>query len=401
MTSKTDGGRAIAMASEGRFSLVVGGPFHALLRRFGGLGDDGLPTPRVAFVLALVAWGLPGLAAALQTAFDASYSGFSYFSDATAVARFLVAVPVLIATERHAERRVVRIVEQFRAAGIVREAELPAFERALDEADRRSSSALAEGLLALTAFAAAAAGPRIAVEITRRAWEGRLVDGGIELAWAGYAVSWFSGPLFVFLVLRWGWRFVVWSLLLFRLSRMRLALSPVHPDRSGGLGFLAIFPTIFTGFVFALSSVVAVTVLRELRFVALSDQQVQLMLGGWLVFVLALFFGPLLVFVPILRELRDDAVLEYGRLVHHHHQSFAGKWLEPANGESGLLGSPDASSSADLNALVAVVDEMRLLPVDRESLVQVLAAAGAPLLAVLATRIPLAELVKRLAMGFV
>ena len=35
---------------------------------------------------------------------------------------------------------------------------------------------------------------------------------------------------------------------------------PLHPDRSGGLGFLANFPGIFSGFVFALSSVGATQV---------------------------------------------------------------------------------------------------------------------------------------------
>jgi len=35
-----------------------------------------------------------------------------------------------------------------------------------------------------------------------------------------------------------------------------MQLMPLHPDRSGGLGFLASFPGIFSGVVFALSFVV-------------------------------------------------------------------------------------------------------------------------------------------------
>ena len=41
---------------------------------------------------------------------------------------------------------------------------------------------------------------------------------------------------------------------------LSLQLMPLHPDRSGGLGFLANFPGIFSGFVFALSSVGATQV---------------------------------------------------------------------------------------------------------------------------------------------
>lgn len=211
-----------------------------------------------------------------------------------------------------------------------------------------------------------------------------------------------SGPLFFFLLVRWGWRFLVWTLFLRQMSQLRLALVPLHPDRSGGLGFLAVFPSIFTGFVFSLSCVVAVTVLKELRYVDLSNEQIQLMCGGWMAFVLVLFVGPLLVFVPVLRELRDDALLEIGRFAHRYHQAFAARWLERGapSSASDLLGSQDASTSADLNALVASLDEMRVVPIDRAAIVELVAAAGAPLVGVAATRIPVGELLKRIAMGF-
>ncbi|MCP4936332.1 MAG: hypothetical protein GY927_19535, partial [bacterium] len=39
---------------------------------------------------------------------------------------------------------------------------------------------------------------------------------------------------------------------------------PLHPDRSGGLGFLANFPGIFSGFLFALSCVVAAAMVKDL-----------------------------------------------------------------------------------------------------------------------------------------
>jgi len=42
-----------------RFSLVGGGPFDALLDRFGLIGADQLPTWRAAVVMALLAWMPP------------------------------------------------------------------------------------------------------------------------------------------------------------------------------------------------------------------------------------------------------------------------------------------------------------------------------------------------------
>ena len=58
------------------------------------------------------------------------------------------------------------------------------------------------------------------------------------------------------------------------------------------------------------------------------------------------------------------------------------------------MGSPDPSSASDLNATVQAVQELHTFPVDRAAVMQLLIAAGIPMLAVVATQIPLAELVQ-------
>ncbi len=59
-----------------RFSLVVGGPFHRLLTRLGGMGPDGLPQVRTALVLAGLAWSIPAVAVVAQTLLDEAYTGW-------------------------------------------------------------------------------------------------------------------------------------------------------------------------------------------------------------------------------------------------------------------------------------------------------------------------------------
>lgn len=383
-----------------RFSLVVGGPFHRLLTRLGGTGPDGLPRPQTALFLAVLAWSIPAVAVVVQSLLDEAYSGWGYFSDATVHARYLVTIAVLIMTEHYADGRFEILIREFRATRIIGDDQDEAFLRALDQADRRSSSAIAEGILVVLALGLASFGTRVAASLVVGGWEGDAVDGRVVLSWAGMLSSLVSGPLFFFLVLRWCWRFVVWTLLLFRLSRLPLDLMPLHPDRCGGLGFLSLYPSIFTGFVFALSSVVAVTVLKELRFVALSTDQIQWMLGTWIAVVVVLFLGPLAVFVPLLRRAREQALIEYGRLAHQHHHAFRRRWLDSDRSGEELIGSPDPSSSSDLNAIVTTAQEMRVYPIDHFAVVQLLGAAGLPLLAVALTRMPLAELVRRIGMGF-
>lgn len=385
--------------SSPRFSLVVGGPFHALLRRVGGLAGDGLPRPGAAILLAALAWVLPALLVVAEATLADAPAGWSFFGDATVYGRYLIATVVLIGTERYAEGRFELLIHQFRAARIIGEADTPAFQSALALADRRSSSSLAELLILLFVLGFAGWSTRYAAEIVPMAWEGRVVAGTVVLSWAGLGASLFSSPFFLFLVLRWCWRFVVWTTLLFQLSRLPLALSPLHPDRCAGLGFLSIYPSIFTGFVFAASSVIAATLLKELTGVDLSSESIGTLLAGWLAILSILFLGPLFVFAPVLRDVRERALLEYGRLTHQHHLAFHRKWLDSARDGGELLASPDASSLSDLTASVALVHEIRVVPIDRFTLVQLIGAAGLPLMAVVLSRIPLSELARRILLG--
>jgi len=61
------------------------------------------------------------------------------------------------------------------------------------------------------------------------------------------------------------------------------------------------------------------------------------------------------------------------------------------------MGSPDPSSASALNASVHAVQPMRLVPVDWVAVIQLVVAAGLPMLAVVSTQMPLADLPKWLA----
>lgn len=314
-----------------QFSLVAGGPFHRVLRRIGLIGADQLPTPSAAVILALVAWLPPALIAVVQSLVDNSYSGWGFFTDLTVYTRYLIAIAVMIATERYADGRFVILARHFREARLLSGDALPAFEAALVTADRRSGSALAEGVIVLAALVWSGVTASFSVALAGSSWDGTVVGGGVVLSWAGETARFLSNPLFLFLVLRWIWWFLVWGALLFRLSRLPLQLTPLHPDRAGGLGFLAIYPSIFSGFIFALSCVVASSFLKDLGLERHSAELVWFAIGVWLVFALILFLGPLLVFVAPLYAARERALLEYGRLASQHHLAFHHKWIGGRN----------------------------------------------------------------------
>lgn len=371
-----------------------GGPFHALLGSLGLLGDDRLPTRRTAAAIALAAWLPPAVLSILQSLADSGYPGFSFFTDFTTHTRWLVAITVMIATERYAAARISPMIRQFREAGLIAADSEPGFSSALERADRRSESALAEALIALGALLWSGVVTRYAVDVAGSHWDGSVIEGEVVLSWAGQAARFVSTPLFVFLTFRWMWRFLVWTALLFRLSRLPLRFTPLHPDGAAGVGFLAIYPSVFTGFVFAQSSVVAASMVKELSLVRHDPETVWYAMAAWLALNLFLFIGPLLVFVRPLYAVRQQAVLDYGKLASQHHLAFHRKWMESSASGEDLLGSPDPSSVSDLNASVLAVLGLRVIPVDRVAVAQVLVAAGIPMLAVVATLMPLAELAR-------
>ena len=58
-------------------------------------------------------------------------------------------------------------------------------------------------------------------------------------------------PIFQFLLVRWYFRLFIWTRFLWQVSRIELQLIPTHPDRAGGLGFLANIVYAFAPFLVA------------------------------------------------------------------------------------------------------------------------------------------------------
>lgn len=377
-----------------RFSLVVGGPFNRALCRLGLAGADRLPTRRAVIVLVLVAWLPPALLAVLQSLFDSGYRGWGFFSDWTVHARYLVAMGVMVATERYADGRILTLARHFRESRLLSDDGLSAFRATLAVADRRSSSALAEGTILAAALAVSSVTVPLAAALAGSSWEGTVVAGQVTLSWAGEATRFLSNPLFLFLVLRWFWWFVVWTILLYRISRLPLQLTPLHPDRSAGLGFLAIYPGIYSGLAFALSCVIASNMVKDLALEQHSPETVWFAIAGWMAINLLLFLGPLLVFAGPLYAARERALIDYGRMVTRHHVAFQRKWIGEARGDEEFTGTSELSAISTVNSCIKALQEMRLVPLDRGAVMQLIVAAGAPMLAVVATLVPMAELGK-------
>ena len=71
-------------------------------------------------------------------------------------------------------------------------------------------------------------------QLGRHTWAEPVI--GTTLSYAGYWYAFIALPIYQFILLRWGYRIIVWVYLLSEIARMYLHLTATHPDRAGGLG---------------------------------------------------------------------------------------------------------------------------------------------------------------------
>ena len=180
-----------------RFSLVIGGPVHSLLERFGLLGPDQLPTWRTALAFAAVAWLPPALLAGASYFYLNDAAALSYFIDYPTHIRSIFAIGVMVMTERTAHFRLMPIIYHFREARLVDDERLEEFWETVAKADRRTESVLAECLMLIIVIAAAAVGGAYDIVLGVFDWDGRVVDGRVIYSWAGWWSHWISKPIFV------------------------------------------------------------------------------------------------------------------------------------------------------------------------------------------------------------
>jgi hypothetical protein len=218
-------------------------------------------------------------------------------------------------------------------------------------------------------------------------WYGLMQDGVPQLTLAGWWALLVALPLFWFLLGRWLWRFITWGLLLRDIAGCDLRLVATHPDRCGGLSFIAKYPNTYLLFVFAISLVVSSSVLKHVVYGGASLMNFKIALLGMVAGLVIAFVLPLLVFTPVLLKLKQQGLSRYAILASRHNLAFEEKWANAQSAESSL-GSPDISSLADLAAGYQLVRDIRPLPLALSSIVPLILAALLPIAAVAATQAP-------------
>jgi hypothetical protein len=380
------------------FSLVLGGPLYQLFRRTHLSGDALDLVQRRIVVIALLAWLPLAVLSGLGGGLLPGTTSVPFLLDVEVHIRYLLAVPLLVAAELVVHQRMRPVLQQFVARDLVPEASRAQFDAAFASLVRWRNSAGAELLLIGIVY-----GLGVLViwrnygALDTNSWYATSAATGDVLTAAGWWYGYVSIPIFQFLLVRWYFRIFLWARFLRQVSRIELRLLPSHPDRVGGLGFLANTAYAFVPLALAHGAVLAAMLANRIFYLgaSLADFRAEALL--MVLFVELLVFGPLFAFAIQLARTKRKGLADYGTLATRYVGQFDTKWLRGgAPPDEPLVGSADVQSLADLANSFEVVKGMRIVPMTRDALLQVAAATVAPLVPLFLTVMPWEELVKKL-----
>lgn len=373
------------------FSIVAGGPAYDLLLRL-RLIRFSLPhiLRRIA-VLVVLTW-VPLLVLSLKDglAFGHRVKVPLLFDFAT-YSRLLLALPLFVVAEIVIDPGIRLAVRQFVDAGIVQNGVVTDFENVLKRVQKLRDSPIPELILLALAF--------LPVFVFEHEWSTGAISSWHTMATGLTAAGWwyamFSAPVLRFILYRWTFRYFVWAVLVWRISRLNLVLTPTHPDRAAGLNFLCIAQQAFGILFCALGCTFAGRMANSLVFEGAKIESFKFLMAGFVVLSLIVSLIPLALVAPKLMIVRWKGLLEYSKLANHYTQSFDRKWVHPVAATSEpLLGTSDIQSLADMGNSFACVDAMRIAPISKSLVLQLVAQAALPMIPVILLGTPAPELIR-------
>ena len=380
------------------FSLVLGGPLFQFFRRMNMEGEAGTLLLRRIVIVSLFAW-LPLL---LISVLEGNVLGKSvaipFLRDFEVHIKFLLTIPLLVAAELVVHKRMRYIVRQFLDRHLIPDSAKDRFNEVVSSAIRLRNSVLAEVLLIIFVYSVGITVIwRNYTALDAATWYATPSGGSALLSYAGMWYGYVSLPVFQFLLLRWYFRLFIWARFLWQVSRIELNLMPTHPDRLGGLGFVSGAAHAFAILATAHGALLAGNLANRIFYMGASLPDYKAEIAIVVIFMLLAVFGPLLVFSAQLAHVKRKGKMEYDTLAQRYVREFDSKWLRGgASPDEPLVGSGDIQSLADLGNSLEVVRSMRVFPITKDGLVQVVAATMLPLAPLALTMMPLEEIVKKL-----
>ena len=200
-------------------SLVFGGPLYQLFLRSRLARPPLELLHRRIIALVLITW-LPLAVLALIEGNAMGGVDVPFFKHLAVHVRFLISLPLLIMAEIIVHQRVMSVVAQFSSRHLIAPEVQSRFDAAIASAVKLRNSVVAELVLLILA---STVGSSIWKQLAlgRGSWYG---GHGAPNTLAGYWYVFVSLPVLRFILLRWGFRLLIWYRFLWSVSRLPLRL---------------------------------------------------------------------------------------------------------------------------------------------------------------------------------
>jgi len=379
------------------FSLMRGGPTWRALQPLTRLFPNVRPASRIVVTLLLLLTLVPPaiLAWRAGTLLPGSVTR-PFAADWFVLSRFLFAVPLLVLAARFSDRMVGHAVRQLSNSGVVAEESRPQYEHILATALRKRDAWWPEVICLVLAFA-----PTIMIWLALSTMDfGPAQDSWWRFDAVGdpsAAAVWLelvAAPLFRFVLLLWLWRFLLWTWILWRLSRLPLALRATHPDHACGLAFLGLAQSRFAVISAAGSMVLCGNGMNQMLYEGAKLISFQYEIAAYVIVSTALLLGPLMLLSTSLARTKVLDLARYDAMGQRLVQAFDGQWDQmPA---AAMLDCPSPQTMADFSAVHENIRATAVVPVNRWHLARMMVASLLPFAPLLFISMSLDELLGKM-----
>ncbi len=312
--------------------------------------------------------------------------------------RFLLAIPMLLMAEVIVDNRVKLIINQFSNAGLILEEGKHEFEMAKLKADRMCESFWAEAIILLLIIGNISF-RWVVTEVNVSSWQIPDIQGEQHPSQAAIWLLTVSIPIFQLIVLRWVWRWIIWFRLLQLISETKLNLTPTHPDKAGGIGFLGEPPAPFSMVTLTFGIVISAIIASRIIFFHAMLSEFYVLIGVFVFVCILINIVPLLIYFKPLRRTRINGIFAYSALIQKHHLQFTEKWFKSTSTDELLIGNPDISSMCDFTPVYESIESMHPFPFNFKIMIATVIVCIIPLVPLIGLTMPLGDLLKVL-VGF-
>ena len=381
---------------------LIDGPSQKVLHKFKLGGEDKKSISKKIIIFSMLSW-LPLLILSMieSTAINPAIK-IPLLYDFVLYIRVFVALPLLFIAERVIRFFSNRSLGHFIESGIVADNNIKDYEDNLKFFGRLKDSGIIDVIILVISYSIVIWGwaniwKYYKVDDILTSWQFSLNAPG-QFSLTGYWYAFITMPVFIFFFLKLFWKFLLWAIFLFKVSKMKLNIFPTDPDRAGGLAFLG-YDQVFFGILgFIQNTILSAEIASKIIYTDAELADFKFIIIGIILLFTFIFISPMFFFVKKLMQTKLKGIVDYGVTSHKYVSGFHDKWINGNNPEGEkLLGSADIQSLADLFNSYGIIKTMIAFPIDMRKVIALILIVSIPFFPLALFVIPVSDIFKALA----